>query len=281
MARRSKRINATNVVVTISFICFFLTILTWETRDEISPIEKSISHVIIPIQKGVTYFGDWLVERVDFVNNINDLERMNKELLEQVNQLTYENQILDQSKLELERLQQLYELDHRYADYPKTGARVIAKDPGNWYSVFTIDKGSNDSIAVDMVVMAGAGLVGKIIEVGPDYAKVRSIIDDNSSVSGNIVRTNDLCTVKGDLTLFNEGYLAVDYIPDEINLVINDEVITSHLGTVYPPGILIGKVIRVEDDPNTLAQIAYIKPYVDFKHLQEVLVINQQWKENE
>ncbi len=277
MARRNRRITPTNVVVVVSVMFFFMIILTWETRDEISPMEKSISHVIIPVQKGVTYFGDWLTDRVDFVQNIGDLETMNIDLQDKVDQLTYENQILEQSKLELQRLRELQELDSRYADYPKTGARVIGKDPGNWYSVFTIDKGSDDGIAVDMVVLAGAGLVGKIIEVGPGYAKVRSIIDDNSSVSGIVARTNDLCTVRGDLTLFNEGYLAVDYISDEINLVLNDEITTSHLGTVYPPGILIGEVIKIEDNPTTLTQAAFINPYVDFKDLQEVLVINQQW----
>lgn len=277
MARRNRRITPTNVVVVVSVIFFFMIILTWETRDEISPMEKSISHVIIPVQKGVTYFGDWLTDRVDFVQNIGDLETMNIELQDEVDQLTYENQILEQSKRELQRLRELQELDSRYADYPKTGARVIGKDPGNWYSVFTIDKGSNDGIAVDMVVLAGAGLVGKIIEVGPSYAKVRSIIDDNSSVSAIVARTNDLCIVRGDLTLFNEGYLSVDYISDEINLVLNDEITTSHLGTVYPPGILIGEVIKIEDNPTTLTQAAFLNPYVDFKDLQEVLVINQQW----
>lgn len=277
MARRNRRITPMNVVVVVSVIFFFMIILTWETRDEISPMEKSISHVIIPVQKGVTYFGDWLIDSIDFVQNIGDLEIMNNELQDQVDQLTYENQILEQSKRELQRLRELNELDSRYADYPKTGARVIGKDPGNWYSVFTIDKGSNDGIAVDMVVLAGAGLVGKIIEVGPSYAKVRSIIDDNSSVSGIVSRTNDLCTVRGDLTLFNEGYLFVDYISDEINLVLNDEITTSHLGTVYPPGILIGEIIKIEDNPTTLTQTAFLNPYVDFKDLQEVLVINQQW----
>lgn len=277
MARRNRRITPSNVVVVVSVIFFFMIILTWETRDEISPMEKSVSYVIIPVQKGVTYFGDWLTSKVDFVQNIGELETMTVELQEKVDQLTYENQILEQSKLELQRLRALQELDSRYADYPKTGARVIGKDPGNWYSVFTIDKGSKDGIAVDMVVLAGAGLVGKIIEVGPNYAKIRSIIDDNSSVSGIVARTNDLCTVRGDLTLFNEGYLAVEYISDEINLVLNDEITTSHLGTVYPPGILIGEVIKIEDDPTNLTQEAYIKPYVDFKDLQEVLVINQQW----
>ena len=258
-----------------------MIILSWESSGNVSPVQQSIAHVIIPVQKGVTYFGGWLRDRVDFVTSINDLESENTELQSEVDRLTYENQILEQSRLELQRLRDLYELDDRYADYPKTAARVIGKDPGNWYSVFTIDKGTNDGIQVDMVVMAGAGLCGKIIEAGPNYAKVRAIIDDTSSVSALVVRTSDLCTVQGDLTLFNEGYLKVAYVSDDINLVINDQITTSHLGTVYPPGILIGDVIKIEDDPNTLTQVAYIQPHVDFKHLQEVLVINRLWSGDE
>jgi rod shape-determining protein MreC len=276
MARR-RRLTTQNILTGITVVFLFLIILTWETRDEISPIEKSVSHVIIPIQKGVTYFGDWLVNRVDFIKNINELETMNEALVIEVDQLTYENQILEQSKSELERLRVLYELDQRYADYPKTGARVIGKDPGNWYNIFTIDKGEDAGLKPDMVVMSGAGLVGKVIQVGPNYSKVRAIIDDKSSVSSVIVRTEDLCTIKGDLTMYTDGFLLAEYIDDDVNLIVGDEIQTSHLGDVYPPGILIGSVVKIEDDPNRLTQIAYIKPVVDFKHLEEVLVINRLW----
>lgn len=278
MARR-REITSQNIIVGITVLFLFIIILTWETRDEISPAEKSITHVIIPVQKGVTYFGDWLVERVDFIKNINELEVQNLDLIERVDRLAYENEILKQSKDELETLRELYELDQRYADYPKTGARVIGKDPGNWYSVFNIDKGSDDGITVDMVVLSGAGLVGRIIEVGPGYAKVRSIIDDTSSVSGKISRTKDLCTVRGDLTLFNEGLISVEYISDDVNVIVGDEITTSHLGEVYPPGILLGEIVRVDDAPNKMSQIAYLRPVVDFKHLENVLVINQLWEQ--
>lgn len=278
MARRN-RFTSQNIIIAITVFFLFVIILTWETRDEISPVEKSITHVIIPIQKGTTYFGDWLIEKVDFLKNINELESQNQDLLEEVDRLNYENEILNQSKEELDTLRDLYELDQQYADYPKTGARVIGKDPGNWYSVFTIDKGEDDGIAVDMVVMADAGLVGRIIEVGPGYSKVRSIIDDTSSVSGKIKRTRDLCTVRGDLTLYNEGLISVEYIPDDVNIIIEDEIITSHLGEVYPPGILIGEVVSVDEEPGKMSQVAYIRPVVDFKHLENVLVINRNWSQ--
>lgn len=272
--KRQSRFTTKSVITAIVIISLVSMVLTWETRESTSPIEQSITYVIIPFQKGVTYFGDWVKERVEFFTNIGELEELNTDLESEVNELRYENKLLELDKLELERLRELYELDKRYADYPKTGARVIGKDPGNWYEVFIIDKGTKDGIEVNMVVMAGNGLVGRIIEVGPNFSKVRSIIDDTSSVSSKILRTSDLCAVSGDKTLGDEGLCLIEYIEDSANLVEGDEIVTSHLGDIYPPGILIGVVKSIETNPNKLTKTAVLEPVVDFKHLEEVLVIN-------
>ncbi len=272
--KRQSRFTTRSVITTIVIISLVSMVLTWETRQTTSPVEQSISYVIIPFQKGVTYFGDWVKERVEFLANIGELDEMNTDLEAEVNQLRYENKLLELDKLELERLRELYELDKRYADYPKTGARVIGKDPGNWYEVFIIDKGSNDGISVNMVVMAGNGLVGRIIETEPTFSKVRSIIDDTSSVSSKILRTSDLCTVSGDKKLGDDGLCLIEYIEETVNLVEGDEIVTSHLGDIYPPGILIGVVKSIETNPNKLTKTAVLEPVVDFKHLEEVLVIN-------
>mgnify|MGYP000367500868 CR=1 FL=1 len=85
--------------------------------------------------------------------------------------------------------------------YKKIAARVIAKDSGNWFQVFRIDKGADDGIQEDMNVMAGGGLVGIVTDVGANYATVRAIIDDDSNVSGMSLRTGDTCNVSGNLTL--------------------------------------------------------------------------------
>lgn len=274
--KRQTRFSTRHIIIAIIFVCSLSMVLTWETRVTTSPIEQSITYVIIPFQKGITYFGDWLRSGIDFAKNIQELERLNSELTTEVNQLRYENKLLALDKLELERLRSLYDLDKRYADYPKIGARVIGKDPGNWYEVFIIDKGTDDGISVNMVVMAGNGLVGRIIEVGPNYSKVRSIIDDSSSVSGKVLRTSDICAVSGDKQLGDEGYCLVEYIQDDANLIEGDEIVTSHLGEIYPPGILIGTIKSIEADPNKLSKTAVLEPVVDFKHLEEVLVINLQ-----
>lgn len=262
----------------MTLLCLVLIILTWENRSEVSAVEKSVSYVVVPMQKGVNVFGDWVIDKVDFVKNINRLEAVNIDLTEEVDKLRYENKILQQDKTELERLRNLYELDKKYPSYPKIGASVIGKDPGNWYDVFRIDKGTNDGLKVNMVVLAGNGLVGHIFEVGPGYSKVKTIIDDSSRVSGKIFRTSDTCIVEGEKEY--AGYCKVNFIDESANIVVGDEIVTSHLSEIYPPGILIGTIKEINENPNQLNKSAVIEPAVDFKHLEEVLVINQVWKEN-
>lgn len=272
--KRHSRFSLRHIIIILVIVCSVSMVLTWEVRQTTSPMEQSMTYVIIPFQKGVTYFGDWVKDKVDFISDVRTLDKDNELLQSEVDRLSYENKLLALDKLELERLRDLYDLDQQYADYPKTGARVIGKDPGSWYEVFIIDKGTKDGITVDMVVMAGNGLVGRIIEVGPNYAKVRSIIDDTSSVSSKILRTSDLCTVSGDKRLGDEGYCLIEYIEENVKIVEGDEIVTSHLGEIYPPGILIGTVKSIEADPNKLTKTAILEPVVDLRHLEEVLVIN-------
>ena len=202
------------------------------------------------------------------------LRSENKKLQEQVDSLMTENNYLQEERYELERLQELYKLDSNYAEYEKTAAHVIGSDSGNWFSTFTIDKGSQDGIAVDMNVMAGSGLVGIVVEVGPTWAKVRSIIDDSSNVSGMVLSTSDRCIVSGDLSLMNDGQIRFEQMENNENQVsVGDQIVTSYISDKYLQGILIGYVSEVTVDSNNLTRSGYITPAVDFKNIQEVLVI--------
>lgn len=267
------------IILSITLFCLLLIIITWETRSQVSSIEKSISYVVIPMQRGVNVFGDYVKDKITFVKNINELELLNENLQEEVDKLRYENKLLQQDKLELDHLRQLYQLDKKYPDYPTVGASVIGKDPGNWYNIFLIDKGDNNGIKVNMVVLAGNGLVGRIVEVGPNYSKVLSIIDDTSNVSSKILRTSDLCIVEGDKQYADLGYTRVEYIQETANVILGDEIVTSHLSDIYPPGILIGTIKEIKQDSHELTKYGILEPVVDFQHLEEVLIIKQVWKD--
>jgi rod shape-determining protein MreC len=269
------------VILLVSIILIITIFSTAGKRYNITFIEKGLGYIVMPIQKIISGIGEWAGDQINFIKNIKNLEKQNAELSKKVDELSYENKILQQYKDENTRLRKLLDLDKKYADYPKIGAEIIGKDPGNWYNVFLIDKGSNDGLEVDMVVLSGNGLVGHIIEVAPNYSKVLAIIDDRNAVSSKVLRTGDLGIVKGDLSLLNQGLCRMEYVDAEADIIVGDEIVTSNLSDIYPPGIMIGTVKEIETESHGLTKYALIEPVVDFKHLEEVLVINMKWNKKD
>ena len=154
------------------------------------------------------------------------------------------------------------------------GARIIGRDSGNWYSSFLIDKGEEDGLAVDMNVIAEGGLVGRITSVGPNWARVTSIISDNVHVSAMTLSTEDNMTVTGDLKLMAEGCITFSQLVDGQDKVMEgDKVVTSNISDKYLPNILIGYISTINKDANNLTKSGEIIPAVDFEHLGEVLII--------
>lgn len=258
----------------LSLICILLMLLSVFSDKISGPIRAIADVTVIPMQKGINQVGGLLD---DFSENFQTLKQVRKEneaLQEKVEELIMENNILQENKYELERLQELYKLDQNYAEYEKIGAHVIGSDSNNWFSTFTIDKGSKDGIEVDMNVIAGRGLVGIVTETGPTWAVVRSIIDDSSNVSGMVLSTSDRCIVSGDLTLINEGKIRFEQMENNDNIIdVGEQIVTSYISDKYLQGILIGYVSEINVDSNNLTRSGYITPVVDFKNLQEVLVI--------
>ena len=146
----------------------------------------------------------------------------------------------------------------------------------NWFSSFVIDKGENDGIKTDMNVMAGSGLVGIVTKTGPNWAEVRSIIDDASNISAMALSTSDICIVRGDLTLMKDGRIKFEKLPkSDVEIEVGEQIVTSYTSSKYVQGILIGYISEINDDANNLTRSGYLTPVVDFEHLQEVLVITQ------
>jgi len=170
----------------------------------------------------------------------------------------------------------LYELDSQYADYEKTGARIIGRDSGNWFHSFLIDKGSDDGLEVNMNVIAGNGLVGIVTYTGPNWSRVTSIINDNSNVSGMILATSDNLIVSGNLELMKSGVISFSQLVDSASQVApGDKIVTSQISDRYLPGILIGYISEIQTDSNNLTKSGKVTPAVDFEHLEEVLVIKK------
>lgn len=260
----------------LTILCTGLIILTFNTNFLSAPISAVGGFIIVPLQEGISKAGSWLNTRSEELVQIRSLIEENKELKDQIDELTMENIKLQQDRYELTNLRELYDLDAQYDEYDKVGARIIAKDSGNWFHSFTIDKGYQDGLAVDMNVMAGSGLVGRIIDIGPNWAKVMSIISDNSYVSGMVLSTSDNMIVNGDLALYAEGVIRFEKLVDSADRVVEgDKIVTSNVSDKYLPGILIGYISTINVDSNNLTKSGLITPAVDFEHLEEVLVITE------
>lgn len=258
----------------LTIICTILIILTFSTNLLSAPLSAAGGFVIVPLQEGISKAGSWMASRSEELVEIRSLLRENETLRKSVDELTMENIRLQQDRYELTNLRELYELDSQYDDYEKTGARIIAKDSGNWFHSFTIDKGTKDGITIDMNVMAGSGLVGRVISVGPDWAKVMAIISDNSNVSGMVLSTSDNLIVSGDLKLYTDGVISFEKLVDSADRVVEgDKIVTSNVSDKYLPGILIGYISSINVDSNNLTKSGLLTPAVDFEHLEEVLVI--------
>lgn len=262
------------LLAALTVLCCALMLLTFGTTVFDKPINSAFGYVIVPFEEGIEKTGAWLFGRSEELVSIRNLLEENAALKEQVAALTEENTLLQQDKYELNKLRQLVKLDEQYDSYHKVGARIIARDAGNWYTSFTINKGEKDGLAVDMNVMAGGGLVGRITSVGPNWSKVTAIISDNFNVSGMTLATEDNLIVSGDLKKMKDGVIGFTQLVDSQEKVgEGDKVVTSDISDKFQSGLLIGYIQTIDRDNNNLTKSGTITPAVDFEHLSEVLVI--------
>ena len=252
----------------LSLLCVCMIGITTIKGSILNPLRTAVGYVLVPIQSGVNRVGGGLYNELSSVGKLKTALAENETLKTRVDELTEENTRLRSEQFELERLRSLYELDQEYMQYHKIGARIIAKDSGSWFSVFRIDKGSDDGIKEDMNVIAGGGLVGIVTDVGANYATVRSIIDDSSRVSAMAQQSGDSCIVAGDLQLFKEGRLKLSYMEKDDDIKDGDMIVTSNISGKFLPGILVGYATDITVDYNdNLTKSGYLIPAARFDRL--------------
>ena len=274
--KKQSKFPAKYVLLIMTILCAVIIGCSLKTSGS-GPVSAAAGAVLAPMQKGVNQLGSGLTNLRAHLRTKKSLEKKNEELR---TQLADAQENLNQVQLnqeELDNLKSLYDMDQNYADYDKIAANVIGKDAGNWFSVFLIDRGSNDGITVGMNVLADGGLAGIVIQVGPNYAKVRSIIDDNSNVSARNLSTSDLCVVSGSLKTMNESSLIdFDDLRDkEDQAKVGDQIVTSNISDMFLEGIPIGYITDIKTDSNNLTKSGHIATIVDFEHLDDVFVILQ------
>lgn len=273
--KNKKNIPAKYILLTLTCVCFLLMLGSFTLGWTAGPVGTAASYVFIPMQQGLTTVGNWISDKTAELSKLRSVMKENETLKIQVDTLTEELNALKLRQYDTEDLRELAELEKTYSEYNKLPANVISKDPGNWFNTFLIDKGEEDGVAVGMNVITGSGLAGIITEVGANYAQVRAIVDDMSSVSGMVLSTSDYCVVKGDLQIMDERQMITfSNLKDTNNKVsVGDQIVTSYISPDYVQGLLIGYISEIHVNSNNLTKSGLITPVVDFEHIKHVLVI--------
>lgn len=267
---RNKKSGIIGIVVTV-IILILLVILTNTNINKVSYLENIFSTLVMPIQNGLTYVKNKLAGNNTFFTDINNLKEENKELKEKNSNLEQSLRELESVRAENETLKEALNLTQKYAEYKTVSGYVINRDISNYSSMLVINIGKQDGVDVNMTVISDKGLVGHVVSVTDTTAKVQTIIDPASSVSGTISSSKDNIIAKGIVN--TKSNLKATYIPPEANPIQGDTIETSGLGGIYPKGIHVGTISQIVNTKNTTDRYAIIETAVDFSKIATVLVI--------
>ncbi|WAM30661.1 rod shape-determining protein MreC [Caldicellulosiruptor naganoensis] len=269
-----------NVLITIIVIVSFLfsivaTIISVQNYDS-NIISRKIKDGYIPINSRVIKILRSIKEYVNGVVHLNQIIAENKRLKAQLEKLKTDRVTIEEIKSENQKLKELLGLKDQIgelSDYEV--ARVVLRSSEAWLSYFIIDKGSKDGIRKNMVVVNNQGLVGSIVDYGRNWAKVETLLDADFSASAMVVRTRDIGVVRGNLNLMGKGLCELKYISKDSKVRVNDVVITSGMGEIFPKGIVIGKIVQIKNDKFELTKNILIKPAVDIENIEYVMVLKK------
>ena len=266
---KNKKSGIWGIVITI--VCLILIVILSNKESNISFFENIANKLVMPVQNGLTYLKNKVSGNSTFFTDINNLKIENQNLKQKNSELEQSLRELENIKSENETLKEYLGLTEKYGEYTTIPAYVIDKDISNYSKTIIINIGSEDGVQQNMTVIADEGLVGHVISVTKNTAKVRTIIDTSSSVSCLMSTDKNSVVCKG--TLDSNTQLKAMYIATETDIIQGDSVNTSGLGGIYPKGIHVGTIKRIVTTKNITDRYAIIDTAVDFTKLNTVLVI--------
>lgn len=266
-----KKLNKKFIIVMSLITAIILGVMAASFKSGNNMAASVMGAVFAPVQK---YTAIALNSTGSFFKSLKNSQKNakeNKKLKKQISQLRDELRMIEGYKAENEKLQKLLELKNSRTEQKYTAANIIGRNIDDVNYTLTIDKGTADGVRPDSVVITDEGLVGVVLEAGINFAKIRTILDPGSAVSGICMRSSDLGIVEGGENL-NSEICKMNYIDREARIVVGDYIETSGTGGIFPKGINIGKITDIRDDERGLMLVATVQPGVNLRNLCEVLV---------
>ena len=257
------------------FIMLIALMLRASWTGGLSPaIEQVAGAVVAPFQKLSSTISDGVSGFFRRYARADEVAQENEALRSEINELRAQLVNYEEYKHENEELRKYLDIEYKeeHPDFEMTPAAVVGRDPDSRFYSFTIDKGSLDGVAPYDPVVCADGLVGRVKEVGLTYSKVITILDVEIDVGAYDARTRDIGIVNGSVALAADGRCIMNYLPRESGAAQGDLVVTSG-GNLYPKGLVIGKIARLDNAPGNISLYAEIEPTADIRNLTDVMVI--------
>lgn len=272
----TKNKNIKNIIIAAIIVLFIIIIFASpKLVNSNSRVANAVGHVISPVSNFFRNIGININSGVRKVLKIEeDMDVVN--LRVKIAVLEEENRKLNDVISRSEPLKREFEMLNT-SNLNLTPAKIVSRTPGTWFDVFKINKGTRSGLKLNDTVVVAAGddgeaiegLVGKITEIGFDYANVTTIESDNNKVAIRSLRSGD----GGIVTGMENGTLKAYMYDRNSDIVVGDVIITSGLGEVYKENIYVGIVDKVENDETNLKKNIYITPAVDTRKLTKVFVV--------
>jgi len=269
-----------NVLLTIVVFLAFLfsivaTVISLKNYDS-NIVSRKLKEGYIPANSQIVKIVRDIREYINGIFHLNQILAENKRLKEELSKLNSDKITIEEIKSENTKLKELLGLKDQIklsASYEI--ARVVQRSQEAWLNYFIIDKGEKNGVKKNMVVINNQGLIGYIIDTGTNWAKVITVLDPDFSASAMVVRTREIGVVRGSVNLLSKRLCELRYISKDSKVKLNDIVITSGMGEIFPKGIAIGKVVQIKNDKFELTKNIVIEPLVDIENVEYVMVLKQ------
>lgn len=238
-----------------------------------NPISTAVNTVTAPVKTGFSYIADSLADAKDFVLDMRAYREDNARLAAENIKLKQQSRDAVSYREENERLNMLLNLRNSMPGRATIAARIISYSGSSWHEKIEINRGSVHGIKKGDAVIAPEGLVGRVTEIGPDYAVVTTVLDPSSRIGVLVSRSGGSGLIEGDAELAKSSQCKLSYLEQNTPLIAGDVLETSGSGGRYPAGFAVGSVMSISADSSGTLNSAVIVPAVDFDRLGEVLVI--------
>lgn len=240
----------------------------------VNPLTDLAEIIASPFRSLSATVTEWVQERYDRAFHYDEMQAEVDVLRQRLAEMEAAAREGEDAVREVERLRELLKLAEARPELVYEDAAITRRSASNWESNVTLNKGTADGIALnDCVIDQYGNLVGVVEEVGLNWALVATILDPDVEVGGRVARTDDDAILEGDFSLMLEGELRLSYLPADTRLVSGDQVITSGLGGVYPPGLMVGTIRTLHTEADGLSRYGVVTPAADLADLRYVYVI--------